>query len=35
MGCTETGVGKASREETAKGVRTVGGVGLWRFSADV
>ena len=34
-GCTEAGVRKASREETAGGVRTGGGVRLWRFSAGV
>ena len=28
-GCTEAGVRKASREETAGGVRTDAGVGLW------
>ena len=34
-GCTEAGVRKASREETAGGVRTSGGVRLWRFNAGV
>ena len=34
-GCTEAGVRKASREETAGGVRIGGGVRLWRFNADV
>jgi hypothetical protein len=32
-GCTEAGVRKASREETAGRVRTGGGASLWRFSA--
>jgi hypothetical protein len=32
---TEAGVRKASREETAGGVRTGGGVRLWGFSAGV
>src|SRR5438270_68869 len=30
-GCTEAGVRKASREETAGGVRTDAGVDLWGF----
>jgi len=34
-GCTEAGVRKASREETAGGVRSGGGVRLWRFNAGV
>ena len=34
-GGTEAGVRKASREETAGGVRTGGGVRLWRFRAGV
>jgi len=34
-GGTEAGVRKASREETAGGVRTGGGVRLWGFSAGV
>ena len=34
-GCREAGVRKASREETAGGVRTDAGVGLWGFSAGV
>ena len=33
-GGTEAGVRKASREETAWGVRTGGGVRLWRFSPE-
>ena len=33
--CTEAGVRKASREETAGGVRTGGGVRLWRVSTGV
>jgi hypothetical protein len=34
-GCTEAGVRKASREETAGGVCAGSGVGLWGFSARV
>jgi hypothetical protein len=33
--CTEAGVRKASREETAGGVCVGGAVGLWGFSARV
>jgi hypothetical protein len=33
--CTEAGVGKASREETAGGVVAGGGVGLWGFGGGV
>jgi hypothetical protein len=33
--CTEAGVRKASGEETAGGVCSGGGIGLWGFGADV
>ena len=32
-GCTEAGVRKASKEETARGVCAGGSVGLWGFKA--